>query len=278
MRKLRMLAWLILPAALLTWWIIWANKALMLTELTASSEKLPEGFDGFRVIHISDLHNTGFGEGNCELLAMIEAQQPDIIVITGDLIDSRRTNVDIALEFAEKTVSVAPVYYVPGNHEPRVMGDYARLAEGLRKAGVTVMEDEVLTLERGGETVRLAGLLDYTFYGKLDKEAGLRNTAGRLSSLLGGEEGYTLLLSHRPQLFSAYAGSKADLVFSGHLHGGQFRLPLIGGLASIGQPDAGLYAKDGTQMVISRGLGNSLFPFRFNNRPEVVAVTLEKNT
>lgn len=256
--------------------ILWADKALTVTKLTVSSDRLPDGFSGVRIVHISDLHNTEFGEGNEELLDLIKAQEPDLIAITGDIIDSRRTDVDIALEFAGKAVQIAPAYYVPGNHESRVARDYAHLTEGLLACGVTILEDEAVALEKDGGTLRLAGLTDYAFHGRFEKEEGIENTEKRLRALLKEGEEYTVLLSHRPQLFPAYAACGADLTLCGHLHGGQIRLPLIGGLASIGQPDSGLYTKGDVQMVISRGLGNSLFPFRVNNRPEIVVVELQK--
>ncbi|MBQ4051533.1 MAG: metallophosphoesterase [Oscillospiraceae bacterium] len=256
--------------------IIWANKALTVTKLTVCSEALPESFSGFRIVHVSDLHNTEFGAENEELLRLIESQSPDLIAVTGDIIDSRRTDVGIALKFAEKAAEIAPVYYVPGNHESRVPKEYTRLTDGLRTSGVTVLEDAAAVLEREGEKLCLAGLTDYAFYGRFTKEEGIENTRKRLSSLLKEREEYTVLLSHRPQLFPAYAACKINLTLCGHLHGGQIRLPLIGGLASVGQPESGLYTEDDVQIVISRGLGNSLFPFRVNNRPEIVVVELQK--
>ena len=276
MRKKKLLIPAALALMLLFCQIFWADKALTVTELTVCFDRLPEVFSDFRIVHISDLHNTEFGEGNGELLALIKEQEPDLIAITGDIIDSRRTNVDIALEFAGKAAEIAPVYYVPGNHESRAADDYERLTEGFAACGVTVLEDKTFFLEKDGEVLRLAGLTDYAFHGRFEKEEGLKNTEKRLRALLGEGEEYTILLSHRPQLFPAYAACGADLTLCGHLHGGQIRLPLIGGLASIGQPDSGLYAKGDVQMVISRGLGNSLFPFRVNNRPEIVVVELQK--
>lgn len=261
---------------LLAGWIAWGNKALTVTELTVSSADLPESFSGLRIAHISDLHNAEFGEGNEKLLALIKAQEPDIIVITGDLIDSRRTDVGIALEFAEKARNIAPVYYTPGNHEARIPEEYAILTDGLREYGITVLEDETVVLEKDGDAICLAGMVDHDFFRGLTDEEKEENVRSRLSALLAEREEYTLLLAHRPEFFEIYAACGADFTMSGHVHGGQIRLPLIGGLASFGRPDAGLYTDGDAAMAVSRGLGNSLFPFRVNNCPEVAMIILQK--
>ena len=107
-------------AAVLTIWTAWANRALTVTQITVRSEMLPEQFSKMRIAHLSDLHNTQFGQDNEELIEIIREQKPDIIVITGDLVDSRNTDIDVAVSFAEKAVEIAPVYYVTGNHESRI--------------------------------------------------------------------------------------------------------------------------------------------------------------
>ncbi|MBR6789916.1 MAG: metallophosphoesterase [Oscillospiraceae bacterium] len=276
MKKWKLMLSLAVPLALLIGWIAWADKALTVTELTVPMARLPESFDGLRIAHVSDLHNAEFGERNEKLLTLIREQQPDIIAVTGDLIDSRRTDADIALRFAEGAAAVAPVYYAPGNHESRVPKDYLKLTEGLKKLGVTVLEDQSVTLEKDGSTLRITGMLDMSFFREGFVTETAARTMARLENALGEGDLCTVLLSHRPDLFENYAERGIDLTLAGHLHGGQFRLPLIGGLASIGQRDAGLYTEKDKQMVVSRGLGNSLFPFRFNNRPELVMLTLKK--
>lgn len=258
----------IMLAALLIW-VLWANTAVEVNEWVVESPQIPAGFDGFRIAQISDLHNAEFGVGNEKLLSLLEEAEPDIIVITGDMIDSRNTDVAIALEFAERAVDIAPCYYVTGNHERRVRA-WTELRSGLMERGVTVLLDEKVRLERAGEAVTLIGMLDPDF-GE-DFEGNLR--------ALTAEEAYTILLSHRPELMALYAASGADLVFSGHAHGGQVRLPFAGGLIAPHQGwlpkyDSGLYRLDGTSMLVSRGLGNSIIPLRVNNRPEIVVVTLK---
>ena len=260
-------------------WTVWGNKALMANTVAISSGRIPAAFSGFRIAQVSDLHNAEFGDGNAELLKLLSESKPDIIVITGDLIDANHTDVGIALGFAQESVRIAPTYYVTGNHEA-TCSQYGDLKAGLEEAGVIVLEDEAISLERGGETIALLGLADPDFMVKGDMFGEVpAMVSTKLKNLIGDESGYTILLSHRPELFETYVDGGIDLVFSGHVHGGQFRLPFIGGLVAPNQGlfpkyDAGLYTDGGTSMVVSRGIGNSIIPFRFNNRPEIVLVEL----
>lgn len=260
-------------------WVAWGNTALVTTELSVKSGKLPAAFDGFRIVQVSDLHNASFGEGNAELLERMEQAQPDCIALTGDLVDSRHTDVDAALSFAREAAKIAPSYYVTGNHEAR-LEDLEQLLTGLEEAGVTILQNESILLDREGHSIVFSGVEDPSFH----DDPLLHDTEGiwerNLESLSPEEGRYTILLSHRPEYFAFYEKLGFDLVLAGHAHGGQFRLPGIGGLWAPGQGlfpeyDAGLYQQGGTAMAVSRGLGNSLFPFRVNNRPEIVAITLQ---
>jgi len=150
----------------------------------------------------------------------------------------------------------------------------------LEEAGIIVLEDEAISLEQGGETISLIGLADpdFTVKGDMFGETPAMVSA-KLKNLNDGEGKYTIMLSHRPELFETYVNCGIDLVFAGHAHGGQFRLPFIGGVIAPNQDlfpkyDAGLYTDGGTNMVVSRGIGNSIIPLRFNNRPEIVLVEL----
>ena len=264
---------------LLVVWTLWGNTALMVNTITVSGNQIPLEFSGFRIAQISDLHNAEFGEKNARLLNILSEIKPDIIVITGDLVDARHTDVSIALSFAEEAVQIAPVYYVTGNHEAS-LSQYEKLKTGLESAGVIILEDKAVQLERSGSFLTLIGLSDPNF--------AIRNNlfnevpamiSTKLNDLTKDETSYTVLLSHRPELFTTYVSCGVDLVLSGHAHGGQFRLPLIGGLVAPNQGffpkyDAGLYAEGRTNMIVSRGIGNSIIPLRFNNRPEIVLVEL----
>ena len=260
-------------------WTVWGNTALMTNAVAISSSRIPAAFSGFRIAQISDLHNAEFGKNNAELLKLLSESRPDIIVITGDLIDANHTDVGIALGFAQESVRIAPTYYVTGNHEAASQ-QYDTLKAGLEEEGVIVLEDEAISLERGGETISLIGLADpdFTVKGEMFGEAPVMVSA-KLKNLNDGEGKYTIMLSHRSELFETYVNCGIDLVFAGHAHGGQFRLPFIGGVIAPNQGlfpkyDAGLYTDGGTNMVVSRGIGNSIIPLRFNNRPEIVLVEL----
>ena len=259
-------------------WTLWGNIALEVNEYEIVSDRIPEAFAGFRIAQVSDLHNKDFGEGYGQLLTLLSQINPDIIVVTGDLIDSRQTDLDIALEFAWQAGKIARVYYVSGNHEARVP-EYEDLKIGLVKAGVVILENQKVQITREGESITIMGIDDPSFqedYLFGDSESVARQA---IEDLKNESDGYTVLLSHRPELFDLYVETEMDLVFSGHAHGGQFRLPFVGGLVAPNQGffpkyDAGQFNEENTTMIVSRGVGNSIIPIRFNNRPEIVLVTL----
>ena len=260
-------------------WIAWGNTALELNTYTVSSAKLPPSFDGYRIAHVSDLHNAEMGKDNEKLLTMLRDADPDMIAITGDLIDSRNTDIEVALQFIREAVKIAPCYYVTGNHEARV-NEYGELKAGMDAAGVTVLEDAKFKISIDGETIMLIGINDPSY--QTDYLFGDAQTVvdTKLTELHSDSDGYTILLSHRPELFDTYADHGIDLVLSGHAHGGQFRLPFIGGLVAPNQGlfpeyDAGIYTEGNTNMFVSRGVGNSILPFRINNRPEVILIELQ---
>ena len=261
-------------------WIIWGNTALELNTYTISSSKLPQSFDGYRIAHVSDLHNAEMGKNNEKLLIMLRDADPDMIGITGDLVDSRNTDIEVALQFVREAVKIAPCYYVTGNHEARI-SEYDELKEAMEAADVTVLEDAQTEISLTGEFITLIGVNDPSYqtdYLFGDSET-VMNT--KLEELHTENDGFTILLSHRPELFDTYADHDIDLILSGHAHGGQFRLPFVGGLVAPNQGffpeyDAGLFSMNHTNMIVSRGIGNSILPFRFNNRPEVIIIELKK--
>ncbi len=278
-RLLIILTSVLLVAAIIIALIAWGNKALMVNEITVNSEKLPASFNGFKIAHISDLHNDEFGEGNYKLISLIEKCDPDIIAITGDIFDCHHTDVDVAIEFAQKAVKIAPCYYVNGNHEQRVPEAYNKLLDAFDEIGVVVLDNKAVKLNRGEQSINILGVSDPGF----ETDYLFGDTEGvvnrYLTEIMTDKESFNLLLCHRPELFEVYEDFDVDLVLTGHAHGGQFRLPFVGGLYAPNQwffpeYDAGLYNEDNTNMIVSRGIGNSLFPFRIGNRPEVVLVTL----
>lgn len=282
-RKKILIVALVVVALALVAWIAWDNARIVVTTIELESEQLPGSFDGYRIAHVSDLHNDEFGENNEQLLTLIKEVNPDMIAITGDLLDSRRTSVEKALNFVQQAVEIAPCYYVTGNHESRIDEEYGQLEKAMIEAGVIVLRNDKVTLQNDGAAINVVGIDDPRFVLSTDRLAKMESVIGdELTGLLKDvpESQYTLLLSHRPELFDLYCEHNVDLVLSGHVHGGQFRIPGVGGIIGPGQGllpdyDAGLYSNGNTDMVLSRGLGQSIVPFRINNPPELVVVTLK---
>jgi predicted MPP superfamily phosphohydrolase len=268
----------------------WSNKSIVTTEYTYASERLPEAFRGFRIVNVSDLQSQYFGRDQADLLGKVRAAEPDIIVITGDLLDRNHTDFRAAKAAVAGLVEIAPVYYINGNHEIVLQDeDIWEFYGELEELGMNILFDAVQKINKDGAEISLLGISEYTLF--MAKESDwLENTAvdgevieDQLGDLCAErpEDEFTVLLVHEPQMFRYYARADIDLILCGHAHGGQFRLPGGQGLFSPGQGvlpryTQGPFRKGGSTMIVSRGLGNSIFPFRLNNRPELVAVTLEK--
>ena len=267
--------------SLLGWALVWGNTALVRADVLVCSNGIPEAFDAYKIVQISDLHDAQIGENNEKLITMTAETEPDCIVLTGDFVDSSRFHPERSLSVAESLVKIAPVYYVSGNHEAILSdADYQALTDGLRALGVCVLEDESAELTRGGQSIRLIGLTDIGFHpGTLEEKKDALRSA--LSALLPEDE-FSVTLAHRPELMDVYTECGAPLVLSGHAHGGQIRLPGIGGLIAPGQGlfpkyTDGKYEENGTTLVVSRGVGNSVLPLRVNDRPQIVVVQLACN-
>lgn len=266
--------------------LYWQDSDLTLSRYTVRLSSLPSAFSGFRIVQLSDLHNKRFGKKQERLLKKVRELAPDCIVLTGDLADKRRTKDERYLpakELADGLVSIAPVYAVMGNHETE-RGRVESMTAMLTACGVTVLHNEHAVLTRGGNTLTLLGAADIAESWAVFPESEEQGSAlhqKELTALCKKAEGCSILLSHRPHLTEMYRTAGAPLVLSGHAHGGQVRLPVIGGLYA---PQQGLFPKytagvhdlGGVQLVVSRGLGNSRFPFRVFNRPEIVSVELKK--
>ena len=254
------------------------NRHLETTYYTYKAEHLDAEFDGYRIVQISDLHNAKFGKNNQKLVDMIRECDPDMIVLTGDLVDSNHTNVDRAVQFVDEIVKICPVYYVTGNHEYWLeASEYDELMSGLTGAGAVILDDQVVEISRGDAKFRLVGLDEKSL---ADGTLGtLLNNAQNVAHEDSEKKEFTVVLAHEPQYFARYASAGVDLVLSGHAHGGQFRLPFVGGIVAPDQeffPEytAGEYYMDSTEMIVSRGLGNSVIPVRLFNYPEIVCVEL----
>jgi predicted MPP superfamily phosphohydrolase len=255
----------------------WQNNGLMVTHYPYFSSKIPKGFDGYRIVQLSDLHNKLFGRNQSPLLNRIALLHPDVIVITGDLI--HRTPMTNAILLVRRAMEIAPVYYVPGNHEGRYPHTYAKLTNILKRIGVVLLENQSVVLTSKTDRITLSGVQDPRFI-HTDNSSRWELFDYILSALADEcETEFQVLLSHRPEKLECYAYYGFDLVLTGHAHGGQFRIPGIGGVLSPSQGFFPPYAegklrRGETTEIISRGLGNSDFPLRLGNRPEIVLVTL----
>lgn len=252
----------------------WSNTALQVERFTYASPRLPAGFSGCTVVQLSDLHGADFGEGNRDLLDAVREAEPDYIFLTGDLLDRHRgTDPAYATDLVTRLAAIAPVYFVTGNHE-WALPDIRGLKRSLRDAGATVLTNEFVTLERGGDAILLAGIDDPNGF------ADQKTPEELAEEVQSSWDGFWLLLAHRNDRFEGqYSKLGADLVLSGHGHGGMIRLPFIDGLISTDRSlfptfTAGFYEANGHDLFVSRGLGNSGRSFRLFNRPQVAVVTL----
>ncbi len=260
-------------------YLLIANKAIGTTEIEITSARLPDSFNNFRIVQVSDLHNESFGRNNGKLLDKIRGLSPDIIAVTGDIVDSYRTDVAVAEAFIAEAVQIAPVYCVTGNHEYRT-ATAERLTASFESFGARVLHGARVGLEKDGEAISVYGIDDPRISGDYITDYEAEVVRSELDKLERDEK-FSILLSHRPEFFDAYKSYGFDLVLTGHAHGGQFRLPLAGGVFAPGQGffpeyDSGVYGENGTTMVVSRGLGNSVIPLRINNNPELILITLTK--
>lgn len=270
---LTLLALAVLAAAFLRW----DNTALQTAYFDPTFSELPEGFDGCRITVLGDFHSAYFGQENERLLDAVRKTAPDYIFLVGDLLDSyREVPENYAARTADGLSAIAPVYYVTGNHEWAIR-DVPALKETLTNHGVTVLSNQFLTLERNGDTVVLAGIDDPNGYA--DQKTP-ETVASEICAAYG--DPFWMLLAHRNNLFTErYSLLGADLVVSGHGHGGIIRLPFTDGLLSAERTffptcTAGLYEENGSRLFVTRGLGNSGSTFRLFNRPEVAVLTLHK--
>jgi len=278
-RPLRSVLLFLLVAALAAFLVYRGNTSLQVSRFDPIFTDLPAGFDGCRIVVLSDFHGAEFGEDNTALFAAVAAEEPEYIFLLGDLEDRYRgPDEDYPEEIARGLSAIAPTYYITGNHEWAI-GEVRELKEQLSEHGVTVLSNQFLTLERNGDSVVLAGIDDPNGYAD-------QKTPETVAAELYAAHGdpFWLLLAHRNDRFEhQYSLLGADLVLSGHGHGGIIRLPFTDGLLSTDRTffpsyTAGLYEENGSALFVTRGLGNSGPSFRLFNRPEIAVVTLHKGT
>lgn len=276
-KRIIIVAIIVIIMLLCGFYLNFENTSLQVTRYEITDSKIPENFNNYRIIHISDFHNTTSKKLSSELVEEIKKQEPNIIVVTGDLIDSRKTDVNVAINFLKEFKDIAPIYYVTGNHEARI-SEYKKLKEEMNSLGINVLENKAIEIQKNDAILNLIGINDPSFANEIGVED-CEIIRTEINSLNYNEDVYTILLSHRPEVFDTYVSENINLIFSGHAHGGQIRIPFVGGIVAPNQGffpkyTSGKYVEKNTTMIVSRGIGNSIIPFRINNRPELIIVEL----
>lgn len=260
--------------------VYFENNNIVITKYTYKNEQIPSQFKNLKILQISDLHNAQFGKNQNTIIRKIKKCQPDMIFITGDIIDANRYDLQKAITLVKQVVDIAPTYYVSGNHEAW-SNHYNEVKAALLEEKVLVLDNDSIDIKRGKDSITLIGLKDPAF---LYSDYFFGTDYSAWENYLKSQVKYNkfeILLSHRPELMDIYKKHNVDLVFSGHVHGGQFRLPFMGGVVGPDQGffpkyDAGEFVEQNTTMILSRGLGNSIIPLRIFNRPELVLVELDR--
>lgn len=247
---------------------------LEISRYEVKSQKLPESFDGFKIVQLSDLHGAEFGEDGMELVEKVKELEPDIIALTGDFVTDEG---DLAAveKLAARLVKLCPVYFISGNHEFG-SGLAVKVRNILECAGVKYLSNEYLTISRGEDEILLGGVEDPLAYADMlspDELAQKMNDAA--------PDAFKILLGHRNYWMTEYPELPVDLIFCGHAHGGLIRIPGVGGLIGTDRRlfpdfDAGQFNNGRYTLIVSRGLGNSVPIPRVFNRPEIVCVELTR--
>ena len=259
-------------------WLIIDNKNLVIKKYEIYSKKIEEDIV---IVQISDLHNTLFGKNQKNLISKIKELNPNLITITGDFIDKRNPDIEISLDLIKGISGLAPIYYVNGNHEYVVSSEYEKLKKELVKLNVNILENQTDEIVINNTNLTIVGINDPIF----SNEVGIDDkfiVDNNLKKLNINKDNFTILLSHRPEVFDVYINNDINLTLTGHTHGGQIRIPFIGAIFAPHQGvfpkySEGIFEKDNNYMIISKGLGNSVVPIRINNRPEIVAVYLKND-
>lgn len=255
----------------ITIFIWYQNNHIVTDVFVYKSDKLPDHAKECSIVQISDLHNASFGKNNKKLIHDIKSLEPDLVAITGDIVDANHTNINTALHFVRETAKKYPVYYVTGNHEYWLSeSQREQLLKGIRDAGAVILQNEKVSIDINSNPISLIGLDDNNLH-----DATLRSLVNQCDP-----KELTIVLAHEPQYLDQYCSAGADLVLTGHAHGGQVILPFIGPLIAPDQGffpkyTAGRHQKKDTTMYISRGLGNSVIPVRLLNYPEIVCMKLQ---
>ena len=258
------------------------NETIGITKSEVYSDEIPDAFNNYKILQLSDLHSKEFGENNANLILKINEADPDIIVMTGDMVNAKDTDYTIFYNLVESIFQSYKMFFITGNHEQDIPNEKRKeLFDYLEKHDVIVLNNEMVQLTKGNDIINLYGLWYNSKYYFSDgtNESILKEEI--ISKLIGeaDKSEYNILLTHNPKHFKEYSKWGADLVFSGHVHGGMVRLPVVGALFSpertfFPEYSEGIYEYENAKMVVSRGAGIGTKGFRLFNKPEINLITL----
>lgn len=277
--KKKAFLWLLTLLLILAVLLLDSSYRIVVTEYELAYENLPQSFDGYRIVQLSDLHMADYGE---RLFRLVRKEEPDLIVLTGDFLNMKLGNtiknqVAVLRPTLEELVKIAPCYFISGNHE-WASGETAELSVLMEELGVHWLRNEAVTLQQDGEYIILAGVEDPNASAEMKRPDQL---AEELAARYPGS--YCLLLAHRNDFLVKYPDLPVNTILCGHAHGGIVRLPFVGGLLGTGgnlfpKYEAGHYNEGSYDLIVSRGLGGFVPIPRFLNNPELISLSLKKSS
>ncbi|AQS04396.1 metallophosphoesterase [Clostridium beijerinckii] len=271
--------------ALISTLIYLDNKIIKLSKYEIKSNKIPKEFNKFKIIHLSDFHNYNFiGKDNFQVIKKIDTEAPNIIVMTGDMVNKYDKDFSVFFKLAETLSKSYKIYYIIGNHEQRLKKhDLDFITKRLSEFNITILNDEKLTIQEKGSCLNIYGInIPLSFYKTRNRPSNIEEVIGKVLKRCDSKE-YNILLAHNPLYFKEYTKFDIDLVLSGHVHGGMIRLPFIGGILSperkfFPKYNSGIYTIDTKKLIVSRGMGHSKPGIRLFNMPEILSITLRNES
>jgi Predicted phosphohydrolases len=266
---------------------IFLNRNFKVQNYQITSSKIPSGFDGCKIVFLTDLHSNTYGSDNIRLIQAIDKQKPNYIVITGDMIvGCKNFDGTIALQLLKTLSRKYKIVYAMGNHEQKAelfeesKEKFFTYKNELIRMGILFLDNQTISITRNGQAIYITGAtIDLKYYSKVWKF--VKMDQNYLTSVVGkaNKKEYNILLAHNPNYFHQYAEWGADLVLSGHVHGGIVILPKLGGVIApdyrlFPQYDSGVFEEKKSKMILSRGLGTHTIKFRMFNRPELSILVL----
>jgi predicted MPP superfamily phosphohydrolase len=267
-------------AALLAARLYVDNTLIQVSKYEINSDKIPKEFNKFKIVHLSDFHNYGFRRDNLKMFEIIDEESPDIIVMTGDMVNKYDKDFEKFLSLAETLSKKYKIYYIVGNHEIRLKKeDLEYILNKLKGFGIKILKDEKITIARKSAHINLYGLhIPLSYYKIINRPNNVGKVINKVLKQCKEEE-FNILLAHNPLFFEEYSKYNVDLTLSGHVHGGMIRLPIVGAILSperkfFPKYSGGIYEINSKKLVVSRGLGHSKRGMRFLNKRDLVSITL----